>query len=63
MVKEEVMSMDFVKQVMELLFGFGFFAIMGLLCMMLLYKMWTNQINLSSLLMEARSEHSHLVWN
>lgn len=52
------MSMDFVKQVMELLFGFGFFAIMGLLCMMLLYKMWTNQINLSSLLMEANGDAS-----
>jgi len=39
-------------------FGFGFFGIMGLLCTMLLYKMWTNQINLSTLLKEANGDAS-----
>lgn len=39
-------------------FGFGFFGIMGLLCVMLLYKMWTNQINLSTLLKEANGDAS-----
>jgi hypothetical protein len=41
-----------------MIFGFGFFGIMGLLCIMLLYKMWTNQINLSTLLMEANGDAS-----
>jgi hypothetical protein len=50
--------MEHMMQVMEVVFGFGFFAIMGLLCVMLLYKMWTNQINLSTLLMEANGDAS-----
>jgi hypothetical protein len=40
------------------IFGFGFFGVMGLLCTMLLYKMWTNQINLSTLLKEANGDAS-----
>ena len=44
--------------VLLLIFGFGFFAIMGLLCIMLLYKMWTNQIDLSTLLKEANGDAS-----
>jgi hypothetical protein len=43
---------------LSLFFGFGFFSIMGLLCLMLLYKMWTNQIDLSSLLKEANGDAS-----
>lgn len=39
-------------------FGFSFLTIMGLLCVMLLYKMWTNQINLSTILMEANGDAS-----
>ena len=39
-------------------FGFSFLTIMGLLCVLLLYKMWTNQINLSTLLMEANGDAS-----
>lgn len=48
---------DFMN-VLLIVFGFGFFAIMGLLCAMLLYKMWTNQINLSTLLKEANGDAS-----
>jgi len=48
---------DFMN-VLLMIFGFGFFTIMGLLCSMLLYKMWTNQINLSSLLKEANGDAS-----
>lgn len=40
------------------IFGFGFLVIMGLLCIMLLWKMWTNQINLSTLLKEANGDAS-----
>lgn len=36
----------------------GFLFIMGALCIMLLYKMWTNEINLSSLLNEANGDAS-----
>lgn len=43
---------------LSLFFGFGFFSIMGLLCLMLLYKMWTNQIDLSTLLNEANGDAS-----
>lgn len=43
---------------LSLFFGFGFFSIMGLLCLMLLYKMWTNQIDLSTLLKEANGDAS-----
>jgi hypothetical protein len=39
-------------------FGFAFLAIMGLFCVMLLYKIWTNQINLSTLLKEANGDAS-----
>lgn len=39
-------------------FGFSFLTIMGLLCVLLLYKMWTNQINLSTILMEANGDAS-----
>jgi hypothetical protein len=38
--------------------GFGFLLIMGALCVMLLIKMWTNQINLSTLLDEANGDAS-----
>ena len=44
--------------IMSLIFGFGFFAIMGLLCVMLLQKMWTDKINLSTLLKEANGDAS-----
>ena len=44
--------------VLLVVFGFGFFSIMGLLCTMLLFKMWTNQINLSTLLKEANGDAS-----
>lgn len=44
--------------VLLLVFGFGFFGIMGLLCIMLLQKMWTNQIDLSTLLKEANGDAS-----
>jgi len=48
---------DFMN-VLLIIFGFGFFTIMGLLCTMLLQKMWTNQINLSTLLKEANGDAS-----
>jgi hypothetical protein len=38
--------------------GIGFLLIMAALCIMLLYKMWTNQINLSALLDEANGDAS-----
>jgi archaellum biogenesis protein FlaJ (TadC family) len=38
--------------------GFVFILIMGLLCLMLLIKMWRNEINLSSLLEEANGQAS-----
>jgi hypothetical protein len=38
--------------------GFGFLLIMGALCIMLLLKMWTNQIDLSTLLDEANGDAS-----
>jgi len=38
--------------------GFGFLLIMGTLCVMLLVKMWTNEINLSSLIDEANGDAS-----
>src|ERR1700756_3162209 len=38
--------------------GFGFLLIMGLLCVMLLIKMWTNEINLSTILNEANGDAS-----
>ena len=38
--------------------GFGFLLIMGALCVMLLIKMWTNQIDLSTLLDEANGDAS-----
>jgi hypothetical protein len=44
--------------VLLVVFGFGFFSLMGLLCTMLLFKMWTNQINLSTLLKEANGDAS-----
>jgi hypothetical protein len=44
--------------VLLLWIGFGFLLIMGALCVMLLSKMWTNQINLSTLLNEANGDAS-----
>jgi len=38
--------------------AFGFLLIMGALCIMLLIKMWTNQIDLSTLLDEANGDAS-----
>lgn len=38
--------------------GFGFLLIFGALCVMLLIKMWTNQIDLSTLLDEANGDAS-----
>lgn len=38
--------------------GFGFLLIMGALCIMLLLKMWTNQIDLSTVLDEANGDAS-----
>ena len=38
--------------------GFAFIVIMGLLCVMLLIKMWRNEINLCSLLEEANGQAS-----
>ena len=38
--------------------GIGFLLIMAALCIMLLYKMWTNQIDLSTLLDGANGEAS-----
>ena len=38
--------------------GLGFLLIMGALCWMLLVKMWTNQIDLSTLLDEANGDAS-----
>ena len=38
--------------------GFAFVVIMGVLCVMLLIKMWRNEINLSSLLEEANGQAS-----
>lgn len=38
--------------------GFVFIVIMGLLCLMLLIKMWRNEIDLSSLLEEANGQAS-----
>ena len=38
--------------------GIAFMIIMGLLCVMLLIKMWRNEINLSTLLEEANGQAS-----
>ena len=38
--------------------GIAFMVLMGLLCLMLLIKMWRNEINLSSLLEEANGQAS-----
>ena len=38
--------------------GIAFILLMGLLCVMLLIKMWKNEINLSSLLEEANGQAS-----
>lgn len=38
--------------------GIGFLLIMGALCVMLLVKMWKNEINLSTLLDEANGDAS-----
>jgi hypothetical protein len=43
---------------MLMLSGFVFLLIMGALCVMLLIKTWTNQIDLSSLLDEANGDAS-----
>jgi TRAP-type C4-dicarboxylate transport system permease small subunit len=44
--------------IMLMLSGFVFLLIMGALCVMLLIKTWTNQIDLSSLLDEANGDAS-----
>jgi len=44
--------------VLTVFFGFGFLVIMGLLCVMLLQKMWKNEIDLSTLLKEANGDAS-----
>lgn len=38
--------------------GFAFLPVMGALCIMLLIKMWTNQIDLSTILDEANGDAS-----
>jgi hypothetical protein len=38
--------------------GFAFLPVMGALCIMLLIKMWTNQIDLSTILAEANGDAS-----
>lgn len=50
----------YVEKVVYLLLpiGIAFMIIMGLLCLMLLIKMWRNEINLSSLLEEANGQAS-----
>ena len=50
----------FVQRVDYLLvpIGIAFMVLMGLLCLMLLIKMWRNEINLSSLLEEANGQAS-----
>ena len=50
----------FVQKVDYLLvpIGIAFMVLMGLLCLMLLIKMWRNEINLSSLLEEANGQAS-----
>jgi|HubBroStandDraft_1064217.scaffolds.fasta_scaffold693415_1 hypothetical protein len=39
-------------------FAFGFLLIMGALCLILLIKIWTNQIDLSTILDEANGDAS-----
>lgn len=50
----------YVERVVYLLLpiGIAFMIIMGLLCLMLLIKMWRNEINLCSLLEEANGQAS-----
>jgi hypothetical protein len=50
----------YVEKVVYLLLpiGIAFMIIMGLLCLMLLIKMWRNEINLCSLLEEANGQAS-----
>ena len=50
--------LEAVRQWLELFAEFGFFLIMGLLCLMLLDKMWRDKINLSTLLKEANGDAS-----
>jgi hypothetical protein len=51
---------EYVEKVVYLLLpiGIAFMIIMGLLCLMLLIKMWRNEINLCSLLEEANGQAS-----
>jgi len=50
----------YVEKVVYLLLpiGIAFMVIMGLLCLMLLIKMWRNEINLCSLIEEANGQAS-----
>ena len=53
-------TLTYVEKVVYLLLpiGIAFMIIMGLLCLMLLIKMWRNEINLCSLLEEANGQAS-----
>jgi hypothetical protein len=53
-------SSTYMERVVYLLLpiGIAFMVIMGLLCLMLLIKMWRNEINLCSLLEEANGQAS-----